>query len=37
MGYLIDLMYLTKELLMLSFMVVISPLGIVAGLLVAWE
>lgn len=37
MGYLIDLMYLTKELLMLSFMVIISPLGIVAGLLVAWE
>jgi hypothetical protein len=33
MGYLIDLMYLLKELVKLVFMVLISPFGIVASLL----
>jgi len=37
MGYLIDLMYLLKELLTLVVMVMISPLGIMAGFLIAWE
>jgi len=36
MGYLIDLVYLLKELVKLVFMVMISPLGIMAGFLVAW-
>ncbi|WP_297813587.1 hypothetical protein [uncultured Methylophaga sp.] len=36
MGYFIDLMYLLKELVKLVFMVMISPLGLVAGVLVAW-
>lgn len=37
MGYLIDVMYLFKELVKLTFMVMISPMGILAGMLVAWE
>lgn len=36
MGYVIDLMYLLKELVKLVFMVMISPLGLMAGVLVAW-
>ncbi len=37
MGYLIDFMFLLRELVKLVFMVMISPLGIMAGFLVAWE
>lgn len=37
MGYFIDLLYLLRELVKLTFMVIISPLGIAAGLLVAWS
>lgn len=37
MGYLIDFVFLLKELGKLLFMVMISPLGMMAGLLVAWE
>lgn len=37
MGYFIDLLYLIKELAKLAFMVMISPMGIVAGFLVAWD
>lgn len=37
MGYLIDFMYLLKELAKLLFIVMISPLGIMAGCLMAWE
>lgn len=37
MGYLIDVMFLLRELVKLVFMVMISPLGIAAGILVAWE
>ncbi len=37
MGYLIDFMFLLRELVKLIFMVMISPLGIMAGFLVAWE
>jgi hypothetical protein len=37
MGYFVDLMYLLKELVKLVFMVMISPLGLVAGVLVAWN
>ncbi len=37
MGYLIDFMYLLKELVKLVFMVMISPLGIMAGFLAAWD
>lgn len=37
MGYLIDLMYLLKELVKIVIMVMISPLGIMAGFLIAWE
>lgn len=36
MGTLIDLYYLTRELFKLLFMVMISPLGLAAGLLLAW-
>lgn len=37
MGYLVDCLFLCKELGKLIFMVMISPLGLMAGLLVAWE
>jgi hypothetical protein len=37
MGYVIDLVFLLKELVKLAFMVMISPLGLMAGALVAWE
>jgi hypothetical protein len=37
MGLLIDLMYLSRELSKLTFMVMISPLGIMAGFLTVWE
>jgi hypothetical protein len=37
MGYLIDFVFLLKELGKLVFMVMISPLGLMAGFLVAWE
>jgi hypothetical protein len=37
MGYLVDLMFLLSELVKLLFMVMISPLGIAAGFLFAWE
>lgn len=37
MGYFIDFLYLLKELGKLAFMVMISPMGIVAGFLLAWE
>jgi hypothetical protein len=37
MGYFIDVMLLLKELGKLVFMVMISPLGLMAGFLVAWE
>ena len=37
MGYLIDFMFLLKELVKLVFMVMISPPGIMAGVLVAWK
>lgn len=36
MGYLVDFLYLLKELVKLAFMVVISPLGLMAGFLMAW-
>jgi hypothetical protein len=37
MGYFVDLMMVVKELVKLIFMVMISPLGIVAGYLATWE
>tara|TARA_R110001606_G_scaffold395190_2_gene566951 strand:- start:28854 stop:29009 length:156 start_codon:yes stop_codon:yes gene_type:complete len=37
MGYLIDSMYLVRELLKLTFMVLVSPLGLVAAYLFSWE
>lgn len=37
MGYLIDCLFLLKELVKLVFMVMISPLGMMAGFLMAWE
>jgi len=37
MGYLIDSMYLVRELLKLTFMVLISPLGLFAAYLLSWE
>ena len=37
MGYVIDLMYLLRELVKLGFMVMISPFGLMAGALVAWN
>mgnify|MGYP000200471518 CR=1 FL=1 len=37
MGYVIDCVFLLKELGKLVFMVMISPLGLMAGFLVAWE
>lgn len=37
MGYFVDLMIVVKELVKLIFMVMISPLGIMAGYLATWE
>lgn len=37
MGYIIDCLYLLRELLKLSLMVVISPLGLAAGFLMSWQ
>lgn len=37
MGYLIDFLYLLRELLKLAFMVMISPLGIAAVYFSSWE
>jgi hypothetical protein len=37
MGYFIDLMYVLYELAKLSFLVVTSPFGIVAGCLLVWQ
>lgn len=37
MGYFIDLMMAVKELVKLVFIVMISPLGILAGYLATWE
>lgn len=37
MGYFVDLMMILKELVKLVFMVMISPLGIMAGYLATWE
>lgn len=37
MGLLIDLFYLMRELFKLLFMVMISPLGLAAGFLLAWN
>jgi hypothetical protein len=37
MGYFIDLMYVLYELVKLSFLVVTSPLGILAGFLLVWQ
>ncbi len=37
MGVVIDFIYLIRELIKLSFMVIISPFGIVAGYLFTWE
>ncbi len=33
MGYIIDAIYLVRELLLISFLVITSPLGIISGLL----
>lgn len=33
MGYLIDVIYIIREIIKLSFMVITSPMGIIAGLL----
>ncbi|KKN41331.1 hypothetical protein LCGC14_0724480 [marine sediment metagenome] len=37
MGYLIDTFYLSRELLKLSLMVFVSPLGLLAVYLFSWE
>jgi len=37
MGYLIDFMYLVRELLKLTFMVLISPFGLLAAYFFSWE
>lgn len=37
MGYLIDVMYLLRELLKLTFMVIISPLGLAAVYFISWK
>ncbi|MDO8826392.1 hypothetical protein [Methylophaga sp.] len=37
MGYLIDFFYLMKEFFKLLFLVLISPLGLLAGYLFSWE
>jgi len=37
MSYLVDLVFIMKELVKLTFIVMISPLGIMAGLLAAWD
>jgi hypothetical protein len=37
MGYLIDSLYLIRELLRLAFMVLISPFGLLAAYLYSWE
>lgn len=37
MGYLVDFCCFTKELFKLLFMVLISPLGLMAGYLLSWE
>ncbi len=37
MGYLIDMLYLMRELLKLAFMVMISPLGLAASYFISWE
>jgi hypothetical protein len=37
MGYLVDMLYLLRELLKLAFMVIISPLGLAAGYLISWQ
>jgi hypothetical protein len=37
MGYFVDLLYLLKELIKLSFMVLISPLGLAAGYFLTWN
>lgn len=37
MGVVIDFIYVTRELLKLSFMVMISPPGIVAAYLMMWK
>ncbi len=36
MTYIVDLIYLVKELCKLCFMVILSPLGLMAGVLFAW-
>ncbi len=37
MGFIIDCLYLLRELIKLTFMVVISPLGLAAGFLMSWQ
>jgi hypothetical protein len=37
MGYLVDFFYLMKELFKLLLLVLISPLGLMAGYLFSWE
>lgn len=37
MGFIIDCLYLLRELIKLTFMVVISPLGLAAGFLISWQ
>jgi hypothetical protein len=37
MGYVIDFFYFIKEMFKLLFLVLISPLGLAAGLLMSWQ
>lgn len=37
MGFLIDFMYVLRELIKLTFMVMISPLGLAAAYFISWE
>lgn len=37
MGYLIDMLFLVRELVKLAFMVIISPFGLAAGYLTSWQ
>jgi hypothetical protein len=37
MGYLIDSLYFSREVIKLAFMVMVSPLGLAAAYLISWE